>query len=483
MSYNLGDYFQLGLDSEAQPQNSLVMNTIRSPVNTQSGRDGLSKVTFKMPKIGMLTGDSMVTVQFIENASAAAGATPAYGTGNATPNFISGALGCIERARLLVDNKVLTDLERPSMLEIPKMYSERTENEVAEFSNKFLATQFQTNVQASSGYERFNFAKTRYFTDAVETNPNITNTIRNRISSQANSKVYGLHLKHLGAQFLENDSLPVFLLGDREIVLELFFYKDCREYIVTGPGTAGQLAADTVMVNYPLVELVTTHIQLPDEVQANEVANLASNPVSYPLHDNYVVKSNITTGVINTVTTQKTFRINAQNRELHKLLMVHSPLMSNSDGTNRTLANQQAVALGDVSFQMKSNGLNVYERPVTNPSILYQQTTYAHNGMALKLPYGSFHANNRINSIPQSPQHLYRTYRGRQHYLAIDFKNGNGGVFGGGSVQKQAMEIDYEVTARSGADPKQITTQFDVLFYLEVSKMLTIGQRSIDISF
>lgn len=477
MSYSLNDYFQLGLDSEAQPQNSLVMNTIRSPVNTQSGRDGLSKVTFKMPKIGMLTGDSMVTVQFIENG------TPAYGSGNATPNFISGALGCIERARLLVDNKVLTDLERPSMLEIPKMYSERTENEVAEFSNKFLATQFQTNVSAASGEERFNFKKTRYFTDAVETNPNITNTIRNRISSQANSKVYGLHLKHLGAQFLENESLPVFLLGDRELVLELFFYTDCREYVVTGPGTADQLTASSVQVNYPLVELVTTHIQLPDEVQANEIANLASNPVSYPLHDNYVVKSNITTGVINTFTTQKTFRINAQNRELHKLLMVHSPLIANSDGTNRTVANQQALALGDVSFQMKSNGLNVYERPVTNPSILYQQTTYAHNGMALKLPYGSFHVNNRQNSIPQSAQHLYATYRGTQHYLAIDFKNGNGGVFGGGSVQKQAMEIDYEVIARSGANPNQASGQFDVLFYLEVSKMLTIGQRSIDISF
>lgn len=477
MSYSLNDYFQLGLDSEAQPQNSLVMNTIRSPVNTQSGRDGLSKVTFKMPKIGMLTGDSMVTVQFIENG------TPAYGSGNATPNFISGALGCIERARLLVDNKVLTDLERPSMLEIPKMYSERTENEVAEFSNKFLATQFQTNVSAASGEERFNFKKTRYFTDAVETNPNVTNTIRNRISSQANSKVYGLHLKHLGAQFLENESLPVFLLGDRELVLELFFYTDCREYVVTGPGTADQLTASSVQVNYPLVELVTTHIQLPDEVQANEIANLASNPVSYPLHDNYVVKSNITTGVINTFTTQKTFRINAQNRELHKLLMVHSPLIANSDGTNRTVANQQALALGDVSFQMKSNGLNVYERPVTNPSILYQQTTYAHNGMALKLPYGSFHVNNRQNSIPQSAQHLYATYRGTQHYLAIDFKNGNGGVFGGGSVQKQAMEIDYEVIARSGANPNQASGQFDVLFYLEVSKMLTIGQRSIDISF
>tara|TARA_R110000772_G_scaffold263533_1_gene383337 strand:- start:1411 stop:2844 length:1434 start_codon:yes stop_codon:yes gene_type:complete len=477
MSYNLQDYFQLGLDSEAQPQNSLVMNTIRSPVNTQSGRDGLSKVTFKMPKIGMLTGDSMVTVQFIENPSP--DATRTISEGDVTPNFISGALGCIERARLLVDNKVLTDLERPSMLEIPKIYSERTENEVAEFSNKFLATQFQTDVSPGSGEERFNFKKTRYLSDAAET-AGVQNVIRNRVTSQPNSKVYGLHLKHLGAQFLENDSLPVFLLGERELVLELFFYKDCRQYIVTPTGAAGQLKPDTVLVNYPLVELVTTHIQLPDEVQANEIANLSSNPVSYPLHDNYVVKSNYTSKA-RTELTQKTFRINAQNRELHKLLMVHNPVVVQD--TNRLVGMQQAVAVGDITLQMKSNGLNVFERPVTNPSILYQQTTYAHNGMALKLPYGSFHVNRRVDSIPQSPQDLYNQYRGTQHYLAIDFKNGNGGVFGGGTVQKQAIEIDYSSIARTAAAPNQDTQQFDVLFYLTVSKMLTIGSKSIDISF
>ena len=48
MSYDLNNYFQLGLDSEATPQNSLVMNTIRTPVDVQSGRTALSKVTFKV---------------------------------------------------------------------------------------------------------------------------------------------------------------------------------------------------------------------------------------------------------------------------------------------------------------------------------------------------------------------------------------------------------------------------------------------------
>ena len=299
MAYNLNDYFQLGLDSEATPQNSLVMNTIRTPVDVQSGRSGLSKVTFKVPKVGLLTGDSMLTFQFKKGTATSS---------NVTPNFITGALGCIERVRIVIDNKELTNLERPSLLEVPKIYSRNTQNEVAQFNYKFLANQFQTGVNDSNGEEEFAIKKTRYFSDASETG-DVQNVVRYRVDGEDTSNVYGIHLKHLGAQFLENRSLPVFLLGAREMILEVFFYKDCREYLVP---TQGTISADSYEVNYPNVELVSTHIQIPDDVQANEIANLSSKPVNYPLLDNYLVKGTNTTPVIYTAK-EKIFRVNAQN--------------------------------------------------------------------------------------------------------------------------------------------------------------------------
>lgn len=469
MSYNLNDFFQLGMDSEATPQNSLVMNTIRTPLDVQSGRDGLSKVTFKVPKVGLLTGDSMVTLQFIQKNSMSS---------NVTPNFVTGALGCVERCRILLDNKVLTDLERPSLLEVPKIYSRNTQNEVAQFNYKFLGNQFQSTVEDSSGEEDFHPERTRYMTDEAKNN-DVQNVERLRVSSAANSRVYGLHLKHLGAQFLENESLPVFLLGNREMVIELFFYKDCREYLVP---TQGTLAEADFEVNYPLVELVTTHIQLPDEVQANEIAALGSQPLQYPLLDNYLVKGTITTPALATKL-DKTFRINAQNREVHKVLICQSEIKANVKNNSRVVANQKAVATGDIELQIKSNGLNLFERPITNQSLLYQQTTYAHNGLALKLPYFSFNVNARQGQIPQCDHTLFEDYRGTQHYLAVDFQNGNGGVFGGGSVQKQAMEVEYATTPQVAANPTQNARQFDTNIYLTVSKMLTIGARNIDISF
>jgi len=469
MAYNLNDYFQLGLDSEATPQNSLVMNTVRTPVDVQSGRSGLSKIVFKVPKIGLLTGDSMLTFQFKKGTATSS---------NVTPNFITGALGCIERVRIVIDNKELTNLERPSLLEVPKIYSRNTQNEVAQFNYKFLANQFQTGVNDANGEEEFAIKKTRYFSDATETG-DLQNVVRYRVDGEDTSHVYGIHLKHLGAQFLENRSLPVFLLGAREMILEVFFYKDCREYLVPTQGTIG---ADSYEVNYPNVELVTTHIQIPDQVQANEIANLSSNPVNYPLLDNYLVKGTNTTPAINTAK-EKIFRVNAQNRELHKLLICNTDIGANIASDQRVVANQKSLSLGDVRLQIKSNGLNLYERPLVNPSILYQQTTYAHNGMALKLPYGSFNVDNRVNQIPQTTQTLYENYRGTQQYLAVDFQNGNGGVFGGGSIQRQAMEVEYQVTPRVATNPVQVSRQVDVNFYLAVSKMLTIGARNVDISF
>jgi hypothetical protein len=469
MAYNVNDYFQLGLDSEAMPQNSLVMNTIRTPPDTTSGRTALSKIVFKCPKVGLLTGDSMLTFQVINNGGT---------NSNVTPNFITGALGAISRVRILIDNKELTNLENPSLLEVPKMYSRNTQNEVAQFSYKFLGEQFQAGCNDSNGNEEFDTRKTRYFTDAAG-NTDTQNVIRYRPNLEADSHVYGIHLKNLGAQFLENRSLPVFLLGSREMVIEVFFHTDCRQYLVA---TQGTLAAADYAINYPNVELVTTHIQIPDEVQAQEIAALGSNPVNYPLLDNYLVKGTYLSDALNTAK-EKIFRINCQNRELHKLLMVNSELTNNIASNQRLVANQKAVTLGDVRLQIKSNGLNLYERPIVNPSLLYQQTTYAHNGMSLKLPYAAFNVDNRVNAIPQSDQTLYLNYRGTQQYLAVDFQNGNGGVYGGGSVQRQAMEIEYQATPRIAANPTQTARQVETLFYLEVSKMLTIGANNVEISF
>jgi hypothetical protein len=103
--------------------------------------------------------------------------------------------------------------------------------------------------------------------------------------------------------------------------------------------------------------------------------------------------------------------------------------------------------------------------------------------MALKLPYNSYNVDNRSDEIGQNDQTLYLNYRGTQQYVALDFANGNPEVFGGGTVMKQALEVEYKATPRLTANPNQVNKQHETLFYVTVSKMLAIGARTVDISF
>ena len=288
----------------------------------------------------------------------------------------------------------------------------------------------------------------------------------------------------LGAAFLESASLPVFLLQSREMIIELTFHNNCREYIIDATHGDTPIATDAVKVNLASCELVSTHVMLPDQVEMSQIAASGRKPIQYPLRDNYVIKGTITTAATDTQT-PAFYRLNLQNRELHTMLMVFKN--SNITLKNAVTANQRTNALGDEEIQFKMNGLNVFERPIDQSCLVYQNLNYVNNNLALKVPYNAYNCNDyTITQINQSTQDLYLQYRGGFHYVGIDVRNGNAGVFGAGTVQQTAFEIDYKVTARNPsatAEPIQNAVQRDVLFYPTVSKMLSIGQRTVDISF
>ena len=106
---DLNSYFNLGLESTNQPiDNAGMINIFRTPVDTSS--ENLNRITFKFPKTGLLTGDTMITLQFVMSDSSNL-------TSTLTPNLANGAIGAIKRTRILVDNKSLVDLQRPGLAE------------------------------------------------------------------------------------------------------------------------------------------------------------------------------------------------------------------------------------------------------------------------------------------------------------------------------------------------------------------------------
>lgn len=465
MSVNLNDYFNLGLESTNQPiENAGMINVFRTPVDSSS--TNLNRVSFKFPKTGLLTGDSMITLQFVLSDSAAA-------TSNLTPNLVNGAIGAIKRTRILVDNKVLVDLERPSLPEVVKMYSRNTQVELSEKEYKLMGNQFKTQTN-SDGTEGFNTAETRLIQDQSTGAVSFT---KNKILQEATSKVYGIPLKHLGADFLEQSSLPVFLLGSREIILELEFYSDCREYAVDPSG--GAITSDACKVNLANCELVSTHISLPAEVEAQQIESMKKSPVTYPLKDTYLIKGYTNTAVVGDDKVE-TYRINFQNREVHNLLMV---AVDNVPASKRITANQFANSMGDEKLQLKINGLNLFDRPIEKQPLMYQLTTYSEDGRTMKVPYNAYQVTNKSRlATKQSTDPLYLDYRGGFHYTKVDFSNANQGIFGSGTMMKTAAEIDYTHTPSSNASPNQEEVK-DMYFYATISKLLTIGANMVNISY
>lgn len=468
MSLNLNDYFKLGLDSteNATTQPGLI-NTIRTPHDTSSS--GLNRVTFKVPKVGMLTSDSHLNLQFTTNS------------GNVAPNLVAGALSSVSRFRIIIDNKVLTDLENPSMLEVNRLYSQNTLTQLSDLHQFYLGNNFITDTKASDGLEEFNQLDTKVVVGTDHTHPSLRQEF---IGSATASRTYALPLRMLGAQFLEQASLPVFLLGSREMIIELTFHTDCREYILDATHGDTVIAKDAVSVNLNSVELVTTHVQLPDQVEMQQIDASGRKPVAYPLIDHYAIKGTISTGNEN-VEVPAFYRLNLQNRELHTMLMTFRD--ANPSLKNAITANQRTDALGDETIQFKMNGINVFERPIDKSCLVYQNLNYVNDNLPLKIPYNAYNCNDfTLTQMNQSTQDLYKDYRGSFHYVGIDVRNGNQGVFGAGTIQQSAFEVDYKVTPRNSStseQPIQKNVQRDVVFYPAVSKLLSIGQRTVDISF
>ena len=469
MSLDLSEYFNLGIESTNQPvEDAGLINVFRTPVDTSS--KNLNRITFKVPKTGMLTGDSMITLQMVLSDTTATAS-------NATVNLVNGAVGAIKRTKILIDNKTLVDLERPGLPEVVKLYSRNTQVELSEKQYKLMGNQFRTKID-EDGSENFDTENTRILTKEGTNDVSIP---KNIILHENNSKVYGIPLKYLGADFLEAASLPVFLLGNREMIIEIEFHSDCREYAVDVTGAA--LTPKQIEINVANAELVSTHIMLPSAVEAQEIANLRTQPAQYPLLDTYLIK-----GVVDTSSTSigtekdETYRINFQNREVHNLLMASvAPVPS----SKRITANQFATSMGDEKLQLKINGLNLFDRPITQQPLIYQLTTYSEDGRTLKVPRTAWSVDVNTESAMKDPTYnteLYNDYRGGFHYVKVDFSNSNSGVFGSGTIMKTAAEIDYQITPRTNANPNQ-TVKNDLLFFATISKLLSIGANEVNISY
>jgi len=129
------------------------------------------------------------------------------------------------------------------------------------------------------------------------------------------------------------------------------------------------------------------------------------------------------------------------------------------------------------------NGRNVFERPITSQALVFFLTQLYNKGVSPQVSKHQYTCdNNTILNAAVNSDEFNQDLRGRCHWVGFDFENGNNAVFGGGIQQVAPLEIQYTITPRTVTFPSQ-TTVHEVLAYMSVAKLLTIGAGQVGISF
>ena len=478
-SVNINDYFKLGLDTDSEGIDTpALLNTFRTApdnVNTLHNR-----VTFKVPKNGLLTQDSGVVIQC--NLTSTANANVDNGL-----NIVNGILGCVKRSTVLIDSKPLIDLENPSYIETNKLYSRNNPARLLDFHKNLLGNSFITNENENNNVTNDSRGKEQLAHNecgVIPANNGVNRFFPQREQLQvvnAQNKRYFIPLHMLGCNFLRYNSLPVYLMKDRDIELQLEFDTNAGNWSFNSSTVAGMVASGAE-VDLSECELVTTHVLLDEEVESEQRAMLQQEQVSYSLIESYLVKGVFTSTTVGTAGNDL-YRLNLQNREVHKLLTCFRNLESENNGLN-PLGNQASNSMGDEVYNYRINGQLVFDDDVSNDAVSFYLNALQNNGQSLKVSktawshttLDNYQVKNNVN-----PSGL--CYRGKFHYLGLDCQNGNGGVFGSGTAMRTPLELIYQATPVSTANPKQNGKTVDVFFYVSASKLLKISSNNVVISF
>ena len=495
MALDLTQYFRLGLTSENVPITDELYTTIRTAPDSKTTNISGGRVIFKLPTNGLITKESVIVFQPTKSA---------LYLPRVALNPINGILGAIKRCTFKLNGKVLQDLELPSYNQVAKFYATHSPQAVVDYHQFIYGCGFKS-VQADinpDGVEEMEYGY------SVSQKANKAGQDLGKFvigATTANSKKYSIPLTALGVSFLSQQNIPAFMFKSGTMTIELEFNEDCRDYCVSNGNTNDNnaLASDTVSINLDSCELITTHILLSEQNEKSQLSMLRETKagLKFPFIDEYLVRGTFIKGDVGD-NQDNQYRLNTQERQLHKILMawksVDPPVNNPVAGRSVYAANQASNSPGDlVSLQIKMNGANVFQIPITSPVMMYYLNSLWNNGAAFKVSplqyrYDSF-IENMGDGIESAEAAFERAMMGRMAYLGVDFTNGTTDVLGNpvpyasGVVQKTALDVDMTWRAVSDPDtstPDQNGAPDELLTYLQVAKLLTImSDGTVNITF
>lgn len=474
---DVGQFFRLGKTSDDVPLENVLYTTIRTAPDNKSTSQ--RKVVFKLPKQGFLTSDSGIKLTPVDLAG------PGSDEFALVLNPVTGILGSIARCTLDIDGKVVSNLIDPAKYMINDIYSQRRPAALLDYETSMLGLGMLTKVHISDNLETTNVKGLEHMAHGlpVDCKDNNTQFANYNIlgSSVATSKAYMVKLNRLVMKMLDLNNLPVYLMKSNDINLTLYFKSDAREWCVGNNNSS--LTAGMAEINLDSVELVTSHMLIPADMEAEGIMALRDAPFQFDWVDIYQIPANKSTTTIGTKSSD-VYRLNMQGRVLHRITAV-----IDDNKFSKFFAHQSSLCLGDEEIQLKVNGQNLYDRPLTNPSLIYYQNKLHNDGRDLNVSLYQYMRNTFTEGTTGTE--IYASdVRGLLHVLGFDMTNGNyvpgvGGrlqsdPFQGGMPQSTALELTYNVTPVAAS---QENISADLLFYVHVGKRLVISGNKVEVSF
>lgn len=487
MSIDLNTFFRLGLETTDQPiDQSLIIQQRTAPDNINTLQN---KITFKIPKTGVLTRDSMLKVNL--KASRNVSSTSRL-------NLLNGILGSIKRVVLKADNRIITDREFPSYSNTNYLYSRYTNIEMLNYWKPIIGCGLALDrvekdlddgcpeVLAISKdiieYDPYDVGNENDTPDMFYNDQTIDNIVLGDTT-----RSWGVPLWLLSPFFLKN-SLPVFLMrSTRDLILEITFHNDTTQFILSDV----QKDNNALQIDLNNLELCSTHIIQSPEVESAKIEEAMTKPLQYAYNDEYLVKYSLPSG---TEDIDETIRINMNTRRLNRLLMCFKPIRSvNYDQcplSNQVFGEQLSTAFGNQSLMIKMNGVELFQQPITSDPTLFHMTTLYNGKMPLQFTrhmtsYNSHMAQLEDTTVEAEERVLSSNQmRGTLNYLGVDLTNGNREPLLSSTVQSSPLEINYKTTRNTQINHYPVNQlEHMMLIYPQVFKQLSITPKMVNVSY
>lgn len=414
---------------------------------------------FRLHNTGFMDSTSMLTFKLVKSSSAGGG-------DRLRPNLWNGVLGGIESAIMTCGDFIISETQKVNEIATLR-HLNKSQTVRNDLYGHYLGSNLKLFIDSTNGTsDNFNGAdrakgqirnSIQSGLDYGQQNDGSSSGIRNKsiVTNKSNCDKYGIPLYMLFPA-LENRQLPLFLMKDYPIILEINF-KEPSEYINNLANHPSYKANDTDVEIHDC-KLVVDYILPPASVLSKyeeQTAKEGGYRFEYPKFS--LVKKALPAMTGSRVQQEVEHRLGQENKEVHCVYQLKQFTgAKTSNVADKILLEQRIDGADTEEFNVEINGEDVYRDFVFNCASQYNELEQCLDE-PLKVPRSMYFndCNTAISHLSCLQSGLTSVYKP----LGCDLRNGTQLINGGGTIVQQGSPLVFKYKRNSSTNIANV--QFD----------------------